>query len=131
MKTTLIIAGILAVLYIIYKTYSIANLDKGLEKKIASGAVILDVRTQTEFETGHIENCTNIALSKLRTVEIPFDTNQVIITCCSHGLRSVKAVSVLKARGYKYVYNGGAWSDLQETVNAAKSRKNLKPAAKQ
>lgn len=116
MKTTLIIAGILAVLYTVYKVYSIANLDKGLDQKLKTGAVVLDVRTKPEFETGHIANCTNIALSRLRTDAIPFDKKQVIITCCSHGLRSVKAVSILKARGFKHVYNGGAWSDLEEVV---------------
>lgn len=116
MKTILIIAGSLAALYLIYKVYSISMLDKGLEKKIAAGAVILDVRTKPEFETGHIAECTSIALSKLRTEAIPFDKKQVIITCCSHGLRSVKAVSILKARGFKHVYNGGAWSDLEAKV---------------
>lgn len=120
MKTVWIIAGILAALYVTYKIYSIAMLDKGLDKKIRSGAVILDVRTAAEFETGHIPNCTNIALSKLRTVDIPFDKKQVIITCCSHGLRSVKAVSVLRYRGYKRIYNGGAWPDLQKIVDREK-----------
>ena len=116
MRTVLVIAGVFVLFYIIYKTYSISSLDKGLGKKISEGAVILDVRTNMEFETGHIPNCTNIALSKLRTEEIPFDKKQVIITYCSHGLRSIKAVSILKARGFKHVYNGGAWSDLQETI---------------
>lgn len=63
MKITLITAGTLALLYIVYKTYAVSQLDKGLEKKIAAGAVILDVRTKPEFQTGHIPGCTNIALA--------------------------------------------------------------------
>ncbi|HEY1030259.1 MAG TPA: rhodanese-like domain-containing protein [Flavipsychrobacter sp.] len=114
MKYIGIIAGAALLVFVVYKTYAIATLDDGLDRKLKSGAVILDVRTPGEYETGHINGSVNIALSKLRKVAIPFDTSTVIITCCSHGLRSVKAISVLKRRGYKHVYNGGAWSDLQK-----------------
>lgn len=116
MKTFFIIACILLAGYIIYRSYRIATLDKGLDTIIATGAVILDVRTVSEFEQGHIKGAINIPLSHLHNGNISLDTQAVIITCCSHGLRSVKAVSVLKGRGYKYVYNGGAWSDLKEHV---------------
>ncbi len=120
MRLILIIVAALVVMYSVYKTYSIYHLDKGLDKLVAKGAVILDVRTPGEYANGHIDGSTNIALSRLRTDTIPWDTNMTIITCCSHGLRSVKAVEVLKARGYKYVFNGGAWSDLEETIKAGK-----------
>jgi phage shock protein E len=114
MKTLWIISGILVIIYVSYKIYTIYNLDKGLDKLIKNGAVILDVRTASEYETGHIGGSTNIALSKLRTDRIPFDTNLVIITCCSHGLRSIKAIELLNNRGYRKVHNGGAWSDLEK-----------------
>lgn len=116
MRTLFIIAGILLAGYIIYRSYRIATLDKGLDTMIAKGAVILDVRTIREFDQGHIKGAINIPLSHLHSGNIPLDTQAVIITCCSHGLRSVKAVSVLKERGYKHVYNGGAWSDLKEHI---------------
>lgn len=116
MKSVFIIAGILLAGYITYRSYRIATLDEGLEKMIAKGAIILDVRTVREFEQGHIKGSVNIPLSHLHNGNIPLDTQSVIITCCSHGLRSVKAVSVLKERGYKRVYNGGAWSDLEEHI---------------
>lgn len=117
MKQVAIIAGVFVLIYIVYRTYRIVNLDKGLEQKIAKGAIILDVRTRYEFETGHIAGAINIPLSHLRTDSIPFDTGKIIITCCSHGLRSIKAVGLLQARGFTKVYNGGAWSDLQETID--------------
>ena len=116
MRTLIIVAVIVIALYSIYRIYRIVNLDKGLDKKIAAGAVILDVRTATEYETGHIEGSLNISLGRLRTDTIPLPPEQVIITCCSHGLRSVKAVEILKNRGFKNVYNGGAWVDLQRSV---------------
>ncbi|MDN3584837.1 rhodanese-like domain-containing protein [Mucilaginibacter flavus] len=120
MKPIIITASILLLIYIGYRTYRIVNLAAGLDQKIAKGAIILDVRTQWEFETGHINGAINISLSQLRTHVIPFDTGKTIITCCSHGLRSVKAVSILHARGFTRVYNGGAWSDLNEIVQKAR-----------
>lgn len=116
MKAILIFAGILLAGYITYRTYRMATLDKGLEVLVAKGAVILDVRTRAEFERGHIKGSVNIPLSQLHKGSIPLDRKQVIITCCSHGLRSVKAVSVLKERGYSHVRNGGAWSDLEQSL---------------
>ena len=105
----------LACIYVGYRTYRILTLDRGLDKLIKQGAVILDVRTENEFRTGHIVGAVNMPLSRLGKDSLPFDKNQTIITCCSHGLRSVKAVEKLKSRGYHKVYNGGAWNDLQSS----------------
>lgn len=116
MKTTLIIVVILGLLYVFYKTYSTSHVDADLPQLVDKNAIILDVRTNTEFEGGHIKGAVNIPLSQLRTAALPFDSNQVIITCCSHGLRSVKAVSVLQSRGFKRAHNGGAWTDLDQYV---------------
>ncbi|RXK86398.1 rhodanese-like domain-containing protein [Filimonas effusa] len=112
MKTILIIAGVCLFIYIGYRIYRFVNLDKGLDARIANGAVILDVRTEREFSTGHIEGAVNIPLSRLHGDVIPLDKKRTYITVCSHGLRSVKAVSLLKERGFANVFNGGAWSDL-------------------
>jgi phage shock protein E len=120
MKTLFIIAGILLVVYVTYKTYSISNIDKGLDKLITNKAIILDVRTETEFNTGHIDGAVNIPLSHLRKDSIPFSNDKEIITCCSHGLRSIKAVDILRSRGFKNAHNGGAWSDLEELCKAKK-----------
>jgi phage shock protein E len=120
MKTILIICGIALITYIAYRTYRIVTLDKGLSTLVAKGAIILDVRTVGEFESGHIKGAVNIPLSHLHKGTINLDTNATIITCCSHGLRSVKAVSVLHERGYRKVYNGGAWSDLEESISKSR-----------
>ena len=116
MKVLLITIGIVASLYIAYKVYSISQVHSGLKAVIKKGAVILDVRTKTEFQTGHINGAVNIPLSRLHDPDIPLDPACTYITCCSHGLRSVKAVSLLKEKGFKNVFNGGAWSDLEETM---------------
>lgn len=116
MKTLLITLAVLLVLYLSYRTYRILTLTNGLDKILAKGAVVLDVRTETEYKTGHIKDSVNIPLSHLHEGALPFDTGTVIITCCSHGLRSVKAMKVLQSRGFRNVYNGGTWNDLEKII---------------
>ena len=120
MKALAIVGGILVLIYITYRTYRFVTLEKGLDKKIANGAIILDVRTETEFNTGHINGALNISLGTIRERYVELDTSKTYITCCSHGLRSVKAESILKDRGFKHVYNGGAWTDLEKIVVSKK-----------
>lgn len=116
LKLLFITAGALLTLYIAYRTYRFATLDDGLETKIANGAIILDVRTTEEYNTGHIEGSVNISLGTLRERYTELDPEKTYITTCSHGLRSVKAESILKERGFKNVYNGGAWADLEKVA---------------
>lgn len=123
MKAFIITVSILLAGYLVYRTYRIATQDDGLEKMLSQNTVILDVRTAWEFDRGHIKGAVNIPLSHLHTGTIPLDTGAVIITCCSHGLRSVKAESLLKGRGYRHVYNGGAWNDLEGLVEKCRKQR--------
>ncbi|WP_142687734.1 rhodanese-like domain-containing protein [Chitinophaga polysaccharea] len=119
MRNLIIAGSVLLVIYMSYRVYRYSALDNGLDKLVKEGAVILDVRTPQEFETGHIKGSINISLGTIRERYVELDASKTYITVCSHGLRSVKAESILKERGFKHVYNGGAWSDLQKTLSAA------------
>ena len=121
MKNILIFCGIILLVYVVYRVYKYQTLDDGLDKLIKNGAVILDVRTEKEYETGHITGSQNISLGTIRERYIELDPNKTYITVCSHGLRSVKVENILKEKGFKNVYNGGAWSDLQENFNLRSS----------
>jgi rhodanese-related sulfurtransferase len=114
MKALIITGSLLLLIYISYRTYRIATLDAGLGSKVTAGAVILDVRTPSEYSRGHIEGSVNMPLSTLKKGSATLDTGKTYITCCSHGFRSVKAETLLKGQGFKHVYNGGAWSDLEK-----------------
>lgn len=116
MKRLIIIIGVLVLIYIGYRIYRIYTLDNGLDKLLSEGAIILDVRTQNEFDMGHIQGSLNISLGEIRNRYVELDTSKTYITVCSHGLRSVKAENILKEKGFKKVYNGGAWNDLKESV---------------
>ncbi|MFS4473053.1 rhodanese-like domain-containing protein [Chryseobacterium sp. T20] len=117
MKSLFIFCGIALILYVVYRVYRFQTLDNGLPELLKKGAVILDVRTEKEYETRHIEGSVNISLGTIRERYVELDPKKTYITVCSHGLRSVKAENILKERGFKHIYNGGAWTDLQKTIN--------------
>lgn len=123
MKTIFIIGSIILLVYISYRTYRFATLDNGLAEKIEKGAVILDVRTEDEYKMGHIDGSINISLGTIRERYTELDKRKTYITCCSHGLRSVKVETILKEKGFKNVFNGGAWSDLEKIINEQKGKK--------
>ena len=74
---------------------------------------LLDVRMESEFNSGHLEGAVNIEVSQLgsRLDEVPAD--KVILVYCRTGVRSVRASKTLVNAGYTDVYNmqGGitAW----------------------
>ena len=81
---------------------------------VESGGIIIDVRSETEFYSGHIENSLNIPLGDLPSkLDYLKDKDQAIITCCASGIRSAGAAKLLSAKGYTNVVNGGAWSNLE------------------
>lgn len=120
MKTIGIILGSCLIIYIAYRTVRLMNLDKGLGKKIEQGAIILDVRTPGEYQTGHIKGSINIPLSRLHADKLSLDKDETYITVCSHGLRSVRAMNLLKEKGYRKVFNGGALADLESEIQKEK-----------
>ena len=86
---------------------------KGL---VASGAMIIDVRSPQEFDAGHVKNSKNIPLQTIQKA-IPElkKSGKVVITVCRSGSRSGMAKSILKSAGIE-VYNGGPWNVLSSKI---------------
>lgn len=82
---------------------------------LKDGAQIVDVRTETEFVSGHILGSINLPLQDLTQQLGQLDKNKPIITCCASGVRSASAVKLLKNNGF-IAYNGGGWQKLQHLV---------------
>ena len=87
--------------------------SKKIKKFINNGATIVDVRTKTEYEGGHLRNSINIPLDSLPKHLGALDKNKPVITCCASGMRSGSAKRMLKAQGFE-VINGGGWMSLQK-----------------
>lgn len=80
---------------------------------IANGAVVLDVRTQNEFDAGHIKGAKHIPLDRIKTqLEQIKKLNKPVITVCRSGSRSAMAKSILSSAGIE-AYNGGSWLSLR------------------
>ena len=87
-----------------------------MAKLVEQGAVIVDVRTKGEYQTGHVEGSKNIPLDVIQTeAEKLKKLNKPIITVCRSGNRSGMAKSILSAAGIE-VYNGGAWTSLKKQI---------------
>lgn len=83
---------------------------------MANGAVIVDVRTPGEYQSGHIQGSLNIPLDTIPT-EIGALANKgvPVITCCRSGMRSGAAARLLQQAGIEAV-NGGAWDQLERRL---------------
>ena len=85
------------------------SMDEGVaEYRNTVGAVLLDVRTSEEYESGHVMGSTNIPLGEIDRVkkEIP-DRNTPLFVYCRSGARSGRAVDLLKRTGYRNAKNIG------------------------
>jgi rhodanese-related sulfurtransferase len=69
-------------------------------------AVLIDVRTPSEFESGHIANALNIDFesSSFETEIQKLDTSKEYFVYCRSGNRSQQAISVMKSHGIDTVY---------------------------
>lgn len=80
-------------------------------------AIIVDVRTEQEFQGGHILNAIHIPLGNFeaRMNELDKYKDRPIVMSCQSGNRSGRAISILKKRGFAKIYNltGGimAWQN--------------------
>jgi glyoxylase-like metal-dependent hydrolase (beta-lactamase superfamily II)/rhodanese-related sulfurtransferase len=68
-------------------------------------ADILDVRKQSEYESGHLRHSRNIPLSTLPSTTNTLDPAKEYYLHCGSGYRSTIASSLLKARGFDHIVN--------------------------
>lgn len=77
---------------------------------ISKGAIVVDVRTQDEFKSGHIQGSKNIPLNEISAKLDVLKGKEVILVCRS-GARSGIAKSILTSNGI-HAHNAGAWQTL-------------------
>ncbi len=84
---------------------------------IQKGALIVDVRSSSEFASGHAKNAINIPLEKIGTALEQLKQQNHIIVCCRTGNRSEMAMRTLRSKGIKNVSNGGSWQNVNNHIN--------------
>ncbi len=92
------------------------DMSLDIKEYLENDAVILDVRTQEEWNEGHIENAKHIVLNliPLKVEEIKAWEKPVIAVCRSGG-RSGQAAQFLKQNGVD-VINGGPWQNVDQYI---------------
>ncbi len=85
--------------------YTDVSIQQAREMIDRSDVLILDVRTQEEYDVGHIKNSTLIPVQVLdkRLNELPRDKK--ILVYCKSGSRSAQASQILVNNGFKEIYN--------------------------
>jgi rhodanese-related sulfurtransferase len=71
----------------------------------SSGALVVDVRTASEFAAGHIPGATNVPLDQLQNTASSWNKDQAIAVYCATGARSANAAAYLAGQGFRKVYN--------------------------
>ncbi|ERR1700751_2923456 len=83
------------------------------------GAMVIDVRTPAEFNSGHLSQAFNMPVDEIATL-LPAkvkDRSRVILLHCKTGLRSKKAKDVLTRQGYTNVFDMGSYERAFKIVS--------------
>lgn len=83
---------------------------------VKTGAIIIDVRSVTEYKAGHIPGSKNFPLDSLQgKLKELKKINKPVITVCRSGARSGMAKGMLQKAGIE-AYNGGPWTSLKNKI---------------
>lgn len=88
---------------------------------ISDGAILIDVRSQREYDQGHLDNVLLINHEKIRqgVKDNNINKDQSIVVYCRSGGRAEHARQILLDAGYTKVFNAGGY----EKMKAAKPSK--------
>ena len=93
------------------------GVNADLKNIIAAGALLVDVRTPSEFAEGHVKGSVNIPLDRVQSQLATFKNRKKIIVFCRSGGRSSQAKSILEQNGFTNVVNGGTWNNVGQYIN--------------
>lgn len=103
------------------KTLSMTNVTAADSVRLINkGAMIIDVRSPEAYESGHIVNARNIALSELESSKdlAKKQRNKTLLIVCDDGARSGKAANILRNAGFESAFSvkGGLRSWQAESL---------------
>jgi rhodanese-related sulfurtransferase len=100
-----------------FKNLLEAKSEENINDLLLRGALVIDVRTESEFELGNAPGSVNVPLDQLQQNISRFNKNKPIITCCASGIRSATAKRILTNNGFNQVYNGGSWINMKREMS--------------
>ncbi|MGB7549715.1 MAG: rhodanese-like domain-containing protein [Terracidiphilus sp.] len=87
---------------------------------LRDGALVIDVRTATEFESRHLPKAINIPSSEIETY-LPrrvTDKSRVLLLHCQSGMRSGVAKKTMRKLGYTNTFNLGSFNRAFKIVSS-------------
>ena len=117
----LLIIGVVAAVFIGLKRTGLVS-ARAAREYLKNGALVIDVRTVGEFNSGHLPNAINIPLDEIETVlpnRVP-DKNQVLLLHCQSGMRSGMAQRKLKGLGYANAFNLGSYGRAESILKQSR-----------
>jgi phage shock protein E len=69
-------------------------------RRVAEGALLLDVRTRPEYADAHVDGATNIPVQELAMRAAELGAPRRIVVYCRSGARSAAAAQLLRGRGH-------------------------------
>ena len=84
---------------------------------IESGALLIDVRSDEEFNKDHLEGALHIEWNKIDALIAAIGSNKQrpVVLYCRTGNRVGKSIAVLESVGYTNIYNATGLQALRET----------------
>jgi len=79
---------------------------EAFKSKIDNGAILIDVRTQEEYATGHISGSLNLDFKNpgFKDNVLMLDPKKEYAVYCASGVRSSKAAELMKENGFTSVF---------------------------
>lgn len=114
-----IVLAVFAVFFLLKRAGQLSS--KEALAHLKSGALVIDVRTPAEFNSGHLPGAINLPLDKIESA-LPRqvrDKNQVLLLHCQSGMRSGVAKKKLRALGYANAFNLGSYGRATQIVKGA------------
>jgi phage shock protein E len=100
---------------------SSASAATSAEPTTIQGRIVIDVRSQAEWDGGHIDGAVHIPYDQIasRITEVTTDKNARIGLYCQSGGRAGMAMTTLKDKGYINVENLGGIITARKTLGLA------------
>lgn len=93
--------------------YNNAQAPRAAEENKVPAAVYLDVRTDTEWEAGHLNDAVHLDLQEIQNGRLPdLPKDAEIKIYCRSGKRAETAKGILERNGFMKVENAGGYENL-------------------
>jgi rhodanese-related sulfurtransferase len=92
--------------------------SRDAEEHLKNGAMVIDVRSPREFESGHLMQAQNMPLDRIEMLiaSMVRDKNKWLLLHCSTGVRSGMAKKKLESLGFKNVFNLGSYDRARKII---------------